>query len=125
MFDYNDYNCEFYCDYVNEIEINININEHKYNQLKLYYYLEGIKLDKQIEYTLTNGLIKIKFNNAEQYLNKKYDICLSFTGNNTNEPIYGQIITITRKFLWSNKYKQKILNILKDKFEFYPNELFC
>jgi hypothetical protein len=121
--DDNRFGCDI-SDSINLIEILINVNPKNYNELNLFYYKNDIKINHKINYNLFEGTIKVCFD--KKYLNtinKLSYICLNFITNYTDEPVVGKIMLLTRKFIWSSVYENKIQNNFKDKLEFTIDEL--
>ena len=123
-------------DSIDLIEILININPKSYNELNLFYYKNDIKINHKINYNLSGspskygnlakqgGTIKVCFDKKHlNTISKLSDICLNFVTDYPDEPICGKIMLLTRNFIWSSLYENKIQNNFKDKLEFTIDEL--
>lgn len=96
-------------DYLNIDNINNNM------EFNLNYSKNGKKIDNKINFTKINNTIKIKLDSKHLYTIKTFThIDLEFITNSSNEPFKSKILLLTRKFIWSQKYKIKIMKYLQN-----------
>jgi hypothetical protein len=121
------YNRSEYIDSIDLIEIMIgNMNFYNFDEFKLSYFMNDIKIDHDIKFTLSNNIIKINLDSYHLYtINTVLHIGLEFISSSSKEPIIDEIYTLVNNYIWSNKYILEFNNKFKKnkKINFIPNIL--
>jgi hypothetical protein len=109
-------------DSIDQIEIIIdNMNFDKFDEPKLFYYINDKKIDHKIKFNIFNNIIKINLDSKHLIIyNDTIYIGLEFITNSPDEPIKNKILFLTKKFIWSNKYIIKIKKHFENQLEFVP-----